>query len=367
MKILIASPLLALLLAMPLPGQAQTNESPMYLNEDYIASDAGDAAYALRTPPVRDEALGAWHVLLEFAALPGRLAMETYTTDLDLSQAKFVHWRRWFYENGQLAREVQLGKDGRQQPGGASVSYYPNGQMKQRVTPEGRGNSVQESWHESWYESGQLMNRLRYHGEQMADGEVVAYGPTGKVSSRSHVRAGKLHGLWEVFHQDGSLYQRAHYVDDRMDGEFVSYAPDGSLRARTVWRHGEPDGWSFESHDNGVVAQKVLFQNGAMLSVQKWDRNGQPSVAWQRDAQGREQGDVVEWYENGQRASVIAYLDGQRHGLTQTWYKDGQLQQVVPYQHGVKHGVERAWGPDGRQTMEQQWRNGEPVDNATGA
>lgn len=363
MKRTIARPLLALLLAMPLHGWAQTQESPMYLNEDYVASDAGSAAYALRTPPVRDDKLGAWHVLLEFADQPGRVAMETWTTDLDLSQAKFVHRRRWFYENGQLAREVQLDSDGQPQPGSASVSYYPNGQMKQRVTPEGRGNSVQESWHEN----GQLMNRLRYHGEQMADGEIVAYGPTGKVSSRSHVRGGKPHGLWEVFHQDGSLYQRAHYVDDRMDGEFVSYAPDGSLRARTVWRHGEPDGWSFESHDNGVVAQKVLYQNGAMLSVQKWGRNGQPSVAWQRDAQGREQGDVVEWYENGQRASVIAYLDGQRHGLTQTWYNDGQLQQVVPYQHGVKHGVERAWGPDGRQTMEQHWRNGEPVDNATGA
>ncbi|KAB8036640.1 toxin-antitoxin system YwqK family antitoxin [Janthinobacterium aquaticum] len=363
MKQAVVRPLLALLLAMPLHGSAQMKELPMYLNEDYVASDAGNASYALRTPPVRDDKLGAWHVLLEFADQPGRVAMESWTTDLDLSQAKFVHLRRWYFENGQLAREVQLDRDGQQRPGNASVSYYPNGQLKQRVTPEGQGNSV----HESWHENGQLMNRLRYHGEQMADGEVIAYGPTGKVSSRSHLRGGKLHGLWEVFHQDGSLYQRAHYVDDRMDGEFVSYAPDGSLRARTIWRKGEPDGWSFESHDNGVVAQKVLFQNGAMLSVQKWGRNGQPGVAWQRDAQGREQGDVIEWYENGQRASVIAYLDGQRHGLTQTWYKDGQLQQVVPYQHGIKHGVERAWGPDGRQTMEQQWRNGEPVGNATGA
>lgn len=236
MKKAVARPLLALLLATPLHGWAQTQESPMYLNQDYAASDANDASYALRTPPVRDDRLGAWHVLLEFVDQPGRVAMETWSTDLDLSQAKFVHLRRWYFENGQLAREVQLDNDGREHAGSASVSYYPNGQIKQRVTPRGQGNSL----HESWHENGQLMSRLRYHGAQMADGEVVAYGPTGKLSSRSHVRGGKLHGLWEVFYPDGSLFQRVQYVDDQMDGEFVSYAPDGSLRSRTIWRHGQP-------------------------------------------------------------------------------------------------------------------------------
>ena len=232
--------LLALYLSTALPGWTLTKELPMYLNEDYVASDAGNASYALRTPPVRDETLGAWHVLLEFADQPGRVAVETWSTDLDLSQAKFVHLRRWYFENGQLAREVQLDNDGREHAGSASVSYYPGGQLKQRVTPDGHDGSVQESWHESWHENGQLMQRLRYHGAQMADGEVVAYGPTGKVSSRSHVRGGKLHGLWEVFYPDGSLFQRVQYVDDQMDGEFVSYAPDGSLRSRTIWRHGQP-------------------------------------------------------------------------------------------------------------------------------
>ncbi|MBB5369292.1 MULTISPECIES: toxin-antitoxin system YwqK family antitoxin [unclassified Janthinobacterium] len=346
----LALPLVAHARQAPAPEEAQS----MYLTQDFEPSDASHAMYALRTPPVRDEALGAWHVLLAFPETPGKIAMETYTTDLKLSQAKFVHLRKWYYENGQVFKTARLDAQGKELAGGEL--FYESGQLKQRETPLPNGRLV-----ESFHENGQLMSRIVYRGQKIADGVYVSYGANGKVSSRAHLKDGQMHGLSEVFHTNGQLYQRVRFVHDKREGEFVDYAPDGSLRARTVFVHGQPEGWSFESHDNGQVSQKVLYHHGEVLSMQKWAPDGKPVIAWQRDVQGREQGDVTEWYENGVRASVIPFVDGQRHGLMQIWYSDGSLQQIVPYEHDQKQGVERRWDKSGKQTMAQAWQDGQPV------
>ena len=360
--------LAALMAALPLAAQAQeqqqappqeqqpVQDKSIYLDEDYAASDVRHAAYALRTPPVRDAALGAWHVLLEFPDAPGMLALETYTTDLDLPLARFVHLRKWYYPNGQLARDERLDARGNVLTGGAS--FYANGQVKQRVTllPNGR-DSISENYHEN----GQLMNRISYHGKQMADGEYVSYGPNGKMSSHAFLKGGKMHGLQEVFYADGKLFQRSHFIHDKQDGEFLTLAEDGKVLARKRWVDGEADGWSFESHDNGQLAQKALYRKGKLLSMQKWGSNGKPSIAWQQDTQGREQGDVTEWYDNGVRAKVVPMRDGQRHGLLQVWASDGSLLQLVPYEHGKKQGIERRWDKRGKQVWEKAWQAGAPV------
>lgn len=238
------------------------------------------------------------------------------------------------------------------------TSFYDSGRLQQKVTvlPNGRDRIA-----ETYHENGQLMNRITYHGQRMADGEYVSYGPNGKVSSRAHLKNGRMHGLQEIFYADGKLFQRSHFIHDRLDGEAVTLAEDGKVLASMMWRNGESDGWSFDSHDNGQLAQKALYRKGKLLRMRKWRANGQPAVAWQQDAQGREQGDVIEWFDNGVRAQVTPMRDGQRHGLLQAWYGDGSLRQLVPYEHGKKHGIERQWDEAGKLLPEQAWQAGEPV------
>ena len=334
----------------------QEEQQTMYLDENFMPSNQRRAVYALRTPPERDEALGAWHVRLEFPATPGMLAFETYTTDLDLSQVRFVRFRKYYYENGQLLRETYFNAQGEELLGGSV--YFENGQVQQRVTalPNGR-DSISETYHEN----GQLAHKTLYHGDEMADGEQVSYGANGAVSHRSYRRNGQMHGVQESFYADGKLFQRGQFVDGKREGEFVTVAEDGSVLARTVWVHGQPDGWSFESHGNGVVSNKTLYQKGAVLSLQTWAPNGRPVFAWQKDAQGRDHGDTTDWHANGVRASVTPFVEGQRHGLLQTWYSDGSLRQIVPYEHGKKHGIERQWDQAGKLVLEQAWRDGQPV------
>lgn len=334
----------------------ESKDQTMYLDENFMPSNERRAVYALRTPPVRDEALGAWHVRLEFPDTPGVLAFETYATDLDLSQVRFVRFRKYYHENGQLLRETYFNAQGEELLGGSV--YFENGQLQQRVTalPNGR-DSISETYHEN----GQLMSRIVYHGDEMADGEQVSYGANGAVSHRSYRRNGQMHGVQESFYADGKLFQRGQFVDGKREGEFVTVAEDGKVLARTVWVHGQPDGWSFESHGNGVVSNKTLYQKGAVLSLQTWSPNGRPVFAWEKDAQGRDHGDTTDWHANGVRASVTPFVAGQRHGLLRTWHSDGSLRQLVPYEHGKKHGIERQWDQAGKLVLEQAWQHGQPV------
>lgn len=338
------------------PAIDKSKDQTMYLDENFMPSNERRAVYALRTPPVRDEALGAWHVRLEFPDTPGVLAFETYATDLDLSQVRFVRFRKYYHENGQLLRETYFNAQGEELPGGSV--YFENGQVQQRVTalPNGR-DSISETYHKN----GQLMSRIVYHGDEMADGEQVSYGANGAVSHRSYRRNGQMHGVQESFYADGKLFQRGQFVDGTREGEFVTVAEDGKVLARTVWVHGQPDGWSFESHGNGVVSNKTLYQKGAVLSLQTWAPNGRPVFAWQKDAQGREHGDTTDWHANGVRASVTPFVAGQRHGLLRIWHSDGSLRQIVPYEHGKKQGIERQWDQAGKLVLEQAWQAGEPV------
>ena len=54
-----------------------------------------------------------------------------------------------------------------QAPAGGT-SFYDSGRLKQKVTllPNGRDRIA-----ETYHENGQLMNRITYHGQQIADGE----------------------------------------------------------------------------------------------------------------------------------------------------------------------------------------------------
>ena len=202
----------------------------MYLDENLMATSERRASYALRTPPVRDEGLNAWHVRLEFPARPGVLALETYATDLNLAQARFVHLRRVFFDNGQLALEHRLDLDGKRLRDGAV--YYRSGQLCEKMTPAPNGHdSVTESFHEN----GQLISRTVYHGEQRADGEYLAYDDRGNLSSRSHLKDGQLHGLWEVFHASGAIFQRVNYVHDRPVGRFEQWDQHGRLVKEEDW------------------------------------------------------------------------------------------------------------------------------------
>ena len=92
---------------------------------------------------------------------------------------------------------------------GNTVSFFKNGQLKQRVTYKG---GIRNGLMESFDENGQLQLRGNYKdGEQ--DGLWESYHTNGQLRSKGNVKNNKEQGLWEYFDEDGNLIKTEEWKD----------------------------------------------------------------------------------------------------------------------------------------------------------
>ncbi|MDC8760665.1 toxin-antitoxin system YwqK family antitoxin [Janthinobacterium sp. hw3] len=333
-----------------LPSQAQT----LYLDEDYAPTERDRASYLLRQPLPRDEARQAWHAQLYNVQAPGRLHLDVYVKSPEFSAGEYVHMRKTYYDDGQLA--VQIALDGNGVRDGESLHYHPNGQLAERETFRA---GVAEGAYTTFHENGQLLSVREFRAGKLADGEYLSYHANGKINSRSRFRGGQLHGVYEVFYGDGQLYQSGPFADGARHGPLVSYWPDGRLQSSQAYVRNRLDGWSLRYHQDGKLARKTLYRADIMLSEEVWGEDGKPLRRGQWDEQQRAQGEFREWFPGGEPVSILFYLDGQLHGPLRIWHYTGVLKETAHFVHGKMHGPQHIWGKDGSLRAICHWRDGE--------
>jgi antitoxin component YwqK of YwqJK toxin-antitoxin module len=62
------------------------------------------------------------------------------------------------------------------------------------------------------------------------DGPYVGYWNNGQLFNKGTYKDDKKHGPWVTYHDNGQLMWKGTYKDGKMDGSWVSYNKDG-----TVW------------------------------------------------------------------------------------------------------------------------------------
>lgn len=68
---------------------------------------------------------------------------------------------------------------------------------------------------------------IDHYREGKRHGEQLRYGPDGKRRIRKEYDRGQLHGLWEMWHDNGQLMSRTHYEHD-VEGATEAYHADGT-------------------------------------------------------------------------------------------------------------------------------------------
>ena len=72
-------------------------------------------------------------------------------------------------------------------------------------------------------------------------------------------------------------------------------------------------------------------------------------------------GKIVEYYENGQKKSVISVKDGKEHGLKTAWHENGQKRLEQNWKDGKWHGLWGLWFENGEIVLERYYENGKEV------
>lgn len=73
---------------------------------------------------------------------------------------------------------------------------------------------------------------------------------------------------------------------------------------------------------------------------------------------GKENGEVISWYDNGKVKEVRSYINGKKTGTHRGWYYNGTLKFEYNYSEDEFEGAYREWYPDGQLFRDQHFSKG---------
>jgi antitoxin component YwqK of YwqJK toxin-antitoxin module len=100
-------------------------------------------------------------------------------------------------------------------------------------------------------------------------------------------------------------------------------------------KHGRAVAW----YENGQKAGEMWYVDDQPDgSERSWHENGKKKMVGQSQ-QGLADGKWIEWHDNGQKLSEGEYVDGEREGMWMFWAANGELQETIEYRLGKKISV----------------------------
>lgn len=313
---------------------------------------------------------------------PYQKVLRVYARNLDGNICAFI---TTYYENSQPKQYLEVVNN---RALGKFKEWYASGTPKIEAYVVGGqadiNNLAERSWlfdgvSQVWEENGKLKATIPYE-KGVLEGVTIHYHPNGLVHKKIPYHQNALEGTYEVYNENGDLTEAMEFSEGQLHGstkmfrvplqlcvdeQFVEgqlitgnyYSPSGKLVGGIIAGKGfkvvfNPD-QTFELHEYnqgfpegevrvfsriGQLTQTYFKKNGSkfgeeIVYYKVKDAGGklQPklSLNW---ADGRIQGSVVTWYDNGVMQAQREMSNNQKNGLVTAWYKDGSVMLVEEYE-----------------------------------
>ncbi len=236
------------------------------------------------------------------------------------------------------------------------------------------------------YDNGVLLK----DAQEVAEIEMKTdYYPDGRVKVIAGFRNGKPEGIRREYDRNGKVVAASVFkngiltgegiIDDRMekDGPWKEYYDDGSLRAEGVYTSGKRTGnWKFYYADGSLQQEGAYNKYGNYDGEWKWYFPSGKLLRSEFFINGREEGMMQEFDENGNTVVEGLYVDGLEEGK---WtYITGDTRQTGEYRSGMRYGTWKTFSADGDLLFKgdyiddnpngrhvHYWDNGKIKDDAT--
>jgi len=104
------------------------------------------------------------------------------------------------------------------------------------------------------------------NGEEVKNGPMVIYNPTGLLMMQGNYKDGKQDGEWTMYYESGARKSIDHYKDGVQEGEHVSWYENGQIDAKGQYKNGAPDGvWKRWDLD-GIKNWEEVYKDGKRVS-----------------------------------------------------------------------------------------------------
>ena len=80
----------------------------------------------------------------------------------------------------------------------------------------------------------------------------------GNKKFEGNMKAGKREGEWFVYFENGTLWSRCNYIEDKKQGKSVVYLPNGNKAYEGMYEADKPTGEWIYYNEDGSIAKKVI-------------------------------------------------------------------------------------------------------------
>ncbi len=230
----------------------------------------------------------------------------------------------------------------------------------------------------AWDDKGRLSAEINYEKGQL-NGLSVYYHPNGMVWKRTPFEKGQANGVHEVYQEDGVLLQTTEYCTGIRHGITLRYWDAERVASEETFCNGKLITGRYYNLCGSLVSQiddgqgfKAVFSKDAVAELQEY-HCGMPEgevKVFARDLRlariyhiknGLKHGEDLEYYDkltpSGSTPPKMSvnWFEGKIQGVVKTWYDNGTLESKREISNNVKNGVATAWYRDGQLMLIEEY------------
>jgi len=194
---------------------------------------------------------------------------------------------------------------------GICIEYTGNGQIIQKHTFK---NGIKQG---VFVDNSQRIANFSgsYNNDQLEGLYTRYHKQTGIVEFEKNYSNGVQNGLSKTFFHDGKIETQGNYYNGMLKGYYITYYPNGKIETQTFFDDDKKAG---------------LYE--------EFDKNGETIVS-------------------------AHYADDKLNGTCEISYPNGKTKQKTNYVNDIKEGSETAYSPSGFWEVNNEYKNGNMVEN----
>ncbi|MEX1001056.1 MAG: hypothetical protein WDZ35_02990 [Crocinitomicaceae bacterium] len=152
---------------------------------------------------------------------------------------------------------------------------------------------------------------------------------------------GMKQGMWTIWghmkpesgYPENGKIEEGPYKNDRKNGEWIKFHRDGKTpRLVGVYVNNRPNGAYKKFYENGGVMEEGTFSGGKQKEVfKRYHENGNIAQEKTFNEEGKEDGKVAYYFEDGTPEFVFEKKDGVTVGQATRYYPNGDVKEVINY------------------------------------
>lgn len=244
---------------------------------------------------------------------------------------------------------------------GPFETYYDTGELRSRST---RKNHEDVGLVEKWHKNGQKSAEFTNNELGRTDGPAKTWHANGQLSGQGRFRNGYTEGVWESWYENGQKKLREVYPEDILSvspenrynrvGPYEEWYENGNKKQYVpIGEDGRVNGTVTNWFEDGTKESEEVrvdsntrsfirwFQSGDLEKKQEWDEDGHKTGTWESYR--------WDWDSN---KSVLqertTYKNGSKNGPDEEYYPNGNIKIRVNFKDGRAEGLTESWNEDGK-------------------